>query len=817
MNVPRSHLFQGRLLKKCLTTALLVAIALAQAAHAAPERGATLSPSADIVPSPLHTSPGAFESTPIAPTSDTREHVLAPVLADQPASGTGQVLRNAPMGRGLAAGRSVTGTASAGAPVFSLLAANAITAEPVMPSGSGMPAAPGSSFKSSASPALVPPITSHIGVAPADRNKAQTQCHGRRDQVFVAHEDDDLLFMNPDIFDTIRAGGCIQVVYLTAGERGEGVGYMSQRENGVRAAYALMAGAANTWVQSPLLLNKVHIAQYSLWKNPRISLVFLRIKDPWLDKGWGDLTPLSRLEIQPEQMAQALGEYFETYTRASLVKTLSALILRFEPGKIRLMDDSVETPYNKLCWRCTGHDHPDHIASARLVRDAMAVTAGNYEAVSYVNYPNQERPLTLTLRQLSEKSRIFNVYAQYDYRYCNVPLNCREPIGPAALWAERMYYSSQSNTAVVSLYTEAAGLGLFTRGEYSNAAVYWNGRKKTWTVLGGLAFTGVKPFLTPSGHLAVFARDGQGQLYFRRASVATPENDASWSAWYRLPVLLTTQPQVVTVGKQVRVVGMGADGYYYYLRSTDMRSWQKSRLPVLKTASQTFALLQHGTQLWMLAQTLKGELWISVHHEKSGWGPWSVAAGPDSQGGLTALVTDKKILLAYYRNRADGHLYLAQGRLGDDARSALRWTSVTDQGPEFQDAPAVLKTRSGSMVIATMSRTGKSIWTRIDDAPTRIKGPFASAPTLVDTADGVMLYARKASDNRWIQQYSALHLVDKQWQDSEPVIAPPFYGGHTFDGSTDIPEQEQAQLQMQQRQPPQQRPQQPSQQPSQQQ
>ncbi len=801
MNVPRPHLFQGRLLKMCLTTGLLVALALVPLAHAATDPGAAMSHAGEVAAALSHAGVDTLHSARIAPASGTFVQMLTPVATNHPASMADKVARSGSTRLDLPAVRSTTGAARIDGPVFSLLAANAVTAEPVMRSGSGTAGASESTFKPSVSPSPVPPIRSRGAVAPADRNKSQTQCHGRRDQIFVAHEDDDLLFMNPDIFDTIRAGGCIQVVYLTAGERGEGVGYMSQRENGVRAAYALMAGAANTWVQAPLLVNKVHIAQYSLWKNPRISLVFLRIKDPWLDKGWGDLTPLSRLEIQPEQMAQALGDYFETYTRESLVKTLSALILRFEPGKIRLMDDSVQTPYNKLCWRCTGHDHPDHIASARLVRDAIAITAGNYEAVSYVNYPNQERPLTLTLRQLSDKSRIFNLYAQYDYRYCNVPLNCREPMGPAALWAERMYYSSQSNTPVVSLYTEAAGLGLFTRGEYSNAAVYWNGRKQTWTVLGGLAFTGIKPFLTPSGHLAVFARDGQGQLYFRRARTAAPESDASWSAWFRLPVLLTTQPQVVTVGKQVRVVGMGADGYYYYLRSTDMRSWNKSRLPVLKTASQTFALLQHGTQLWVLAQTLKGEFWISVHHEKTGWGPWRVAAGPDSQGGLTALITDQNTLLAYYRNRADGHLYLARGRLDDEPRHPpLRWTSVTEQGPEFQDAPAVLKTRSGSVAIATMSRTGKSIWTRMNDAPVRISGPFASAPALVETADGVMLYARKASDNRWIQQYAALHLVDQQWRDSQLVTAPPFYGGHTFDGSTDIPEEEQAQLQMQQQQ-----------------
>jgi len=665
------------------------------------------------------------------------------------------------------------------------------------------PAAVERAQTSSPAPAIKP----GAAVAPADKNKTQTQCHGRRDQIFVAHEDDDLLFMNPDIHDTIRAGGCVQVVYLTAGERGEGVGYMSQRENGVRAAYALMAGAANTWVPSALLVNKVQIAQYSLWKNPRVSLVFMRIRDPWLDKGWGDLTPLSRLDLQPEQKAQSLGDYFETYSRDSLVKTLSALILRFEPGKIRLMDDSVETPYSKLCWRCVGHDHPDHIASARLVRDAMAITTGNYEAVSYVNYPNQERPLTLTLRQLSEKSRIFNLYAQYDYRYCSVPLNCKEPLGPAALWAERMYYAGQSDAPVAPFYTAATGLNLFARGEYSDAVVYWNDSQQRWTVLGGLVFTSVKPFADPAGRPAVFARDGQGQLYFRRATSLIPNGSASWTPWYRLPLLLTTQPQVQAGKRQIEAVALGADGYYYHLRSSHMLIWRKTRLPVLKTASQTFAYLANGTQQYVLAQTLKGEFELSAGDEKGNWSPWTPVNGPDGQGGLTALIMNHNTLLAYYRNRPDGRLYLATGMLGGTSQKpTLKWTSIEDEGPEFQGTPALLKTAAGQLVVATMSRTGKSIWTQIDAVEQRIKGPFASVPALAETAEGVMLYARKAGDNRWIQQYAALRLNGSQWLDASSVIAPPFYGGHSFDGSTDIPEQEQAQLQLQQQQQPQPQP-----------
>jgi LmbE family N-acetylglucosaminyl deacetylase len=38
---------------------------------------------------------------------------------------------------------------------------------------------------------------------------------------------------------------------------------------------------------------------------------------------------------------------------------------------VRHLDDTITVPYTQLCWRCAGHGHPDHIASARLVRAAM--------------------------------------------------------------------------------------------------------------------------------------------------------------------------------------------------------------------------------------------------------------------------------------------------------------------------------------------------------------------------------------------------------------------------------------------------------------
>ena len=60
------------------------------------------------------------------------------------------------------------------------------------------------------------------------------QCHGIKDLAFVAHLDDDLLFMNPDIASNIEAGGCVRLVYLTASDAGEGDGYAGPRARRAR-------------------------------------------------------------------------------------------------------------------------------------------------------------------------------------------------------------------------------------------------------------------------------------------------------------------------------------------------------------------------------------------------------------------------------------------------------------------------------------------------------------------------------------------------------------------------------------------------------
>jgi len=63
----------------------------------------------------------------------------------------------------------------------------------------------------------------------------------------VAHPDDDLLFQSPDLQTDVSGNNCITAVFLTSGDSGTTTGYAQSRETGNAAAYAEMAGVANSY------------------------------------------------------------------------------------------------------------------------------------------------------------------------------------------------------------------------------------------------------------------------------------------------------------------------------------------------------------------------------------------------------------------------------------------------------------------------------------------------------------------------------------------------------------------------------------------
>ncbi|HJP74361.1 MAG TPA: hypothetical protein VJ914_08835 [Pseudonocardiaceae bacterium] len=146
----------------------------------------------------------------------------------------------------------------------------------------------------------------------------------------VAHMDDDLLFMNPDLQETINAGLPITSLYLTAGEAGtvpdpqhpggpgtvlptqigcrpQPVGsdapstfaiaradYAGCRQEGSRAAWAQMCGVPNNWIRKAITITngswsrEVEVNTLSGTTAP-VTLIFVNLPD-WADNN-ADIKP----------------------------------------------------------------------------------------------------------------------------------------------------------------------------------------------------------------------------------------------------------------------------------------------------------------------------------------------------------------------------------------------------------------------------------------------------------------------------------------------------------------------------------------------
>lgn len=106
----------------------------------------------------------------------------------------------------------------------------------------------------------------------------------------VAHQDDDLYFMNPDVDQAVRVGTDLVTVFLTAGEadgrngpggRPDPEAYAAARNNGSRAAYAFMAlgDRAAAWERhSVRLRDGAHAELDTLVGAPNVKLVFLNTR-----------------------------------------------------------------------------------------------------------------------------------------------------------------------------------------------------------------------------------------------------------------------------------------------------------------------------------------------------------------------------------------------------------------------------------------------------------------------------------------------------------------------------------------------------------
>jgi len=198
------------------------------------------------------------------------------------------------------------------------------------------------------------------------------------DLAIVAHPDDDLTFMQPDLGDAAARGG-LTTVYLTGGDGGRGVRYAEARHDGVMAAYGALTGAHDWrcgWIEIA-----DHAAEHCRLDAAAISLVFLGYPDGVPDGS----APTSLLHLWQGDIAAAttVARRPASYDRAGLVAALAEIVATSAPATLRTLEIA----------STHGRDHSDHMLAGALAVLAAAASPVNPAVISYRGYDIEDEPV----------------------------------------------------------------------------------------------------------------------------------------------------------------------------------------------------------------------------------------------------------------------------------------------------------------------------------------------------------------------------------------------------------------------------------------
>ncbi|TQS89594.1 hypothetical protein EU811_20060 [Arthrobacter sp. TS-15] len=251
-------------------------------------------------------------------------------------------------------------------------------------------------------------------------------------QMIVAHTDDDLIFISPDFMRDIQAKRCVQTVYITAGEAGEGQSYWGGLEDGIRSSYALMAGVANAWTASDAGVPERPLTVHTLNAAPNISVVFLRLPDGFPNgNGSSRYNGQSILKLWDGRISTIRPvDGSATYTKAQLQSVLNRLVANYKPTTFRTQDwtGNFTTPY----------DHSDHWAAAKFGQLATRAYTGPHTSSAYDAYVIDEYAQNVTGAELTSKVNTFRRFAEFDEYLCGAVC----PDTPYSDWLKRQYITS---------------------------------------------------------------------------------------------------------------------------------------------------------------------------------------------------------------------------------------------------------------------------------------------------------------------------------------------------------------------------------------
>ncbi|MET9932765.1 MULTISPECIES: PIG-L family deacetylase [unclassified Streptomyces] len=408
---------------------------------------------------------------------------------------------------------------------------------------------------------------------------------------FVAHPDDDLFFMNPDISQSLHSGSPLTSVYLTAGES-DGVnarphdaagtavdkaGYAEARQNGIRAAYAEMATGSRTspWERTAIPTAGGAWAELdTLRAKPHVKLVWLQMHEAGsisddrphsLNGLWHGR--VAELGSQLSAGSPATADF--SYNKEQVVTTLTGLLERFRPTFVRMQDPSPGTYPGTGAYR----DHQDHLYGARFVQEALARYAEvpghpHVGVQNYLGYPTSALPHTLDAEAAGAKLKTLKTYAWLDgVEDCGTLAGCGDlkvaarPAGRG--WTQTVRYARGTSTSWVQREPDG-GLRAFSVLDGRLAtwrkavdAVDWRGPEP---LPGGGLDSGVTSVTLPDGRIAVYGTRTVLADYHRE--VVTTAQSVPGGAFGPWRSLGTPEPDDASGSSDISApaVTVGADG-----------------------------------------------------------------------------------------------------------------------------------------------------------------------------------------------------------------------------------------------------------------
>lgn len=268
-------------------------------------------------------------------------------------------------------------------------------------------------------------IGANSGIAFAVGGGAQSLPGGGSFVQIVAHTDDDLLFLNPDIQPSILSGQPVRTIVLGADENeGWDEGGWSREDlaasvqEGSRSGYAALAGKPNNWTRATKTVATMVVEIDTLVGQPNVQLIYLSLPDGgdplhrdalknlWLDAGYVTDT------ILPTD--SPVG-FVQQYNQNDLNNVLLELLNTYQPTVIRIQDPHPNDALPGL----TDPEHEDHVYAALFAQKAVKAYEGpdgrKFALLTRYRYYNTETsPENVPNALRGTKAAGYAAYAEHD-------------------------------------------------------------------------------------------------------------------------------------------------------------------------------------------------------------------------------------------------------------------------------------------------------------------------------------------------------------------------------------------------------------------